>query len=127
VLDPDLHAELKRLAERFPTPDPAWHRFVPEIHEVIRDLFVALDAVAALPGAQAALVQHIENDAAPPDEDAGGPALAAARRRLRDLPAPQGEHPYLDEIQVTLEAADALLSALAAAGGEAEFARLQDG
>ena len=124
----ELLAEIRQFAERFPLPHPIWHRFVPEMHDAIRDLFVALDAIAALPLAQAELVRRVENDSDRPSDDAGGPAVRDARERLRNLAVPQGEHPYLDEIRVTLEAADALLSALALADGEAEFARrLQDG
>jgi hypothetical protein len=121
----ELLGELRRLAERFPLPHPIWHRFVAEMHDVIRDLFVGLDAIAAVPRAQAELIRQVEGDARP--LDAGGPAIAAARARLRELATPQGEHPYLDEILVTLEAADAVLAALAIAGGEEAFAeRLQE-
>ena len=119
----ELLAEIRRLGERFPLPHPIWHRFVPEMHAVVRDLFVALDAIAALPQAQAELVRRVDDGSSRPVEDTAGPALAAARRRLRDLAVPEGEHPYLDEIRLTLEAACAVLSALAGAMGEAEFAR----
>ena len=124
----ELVDEIRRLAERFPLPHPIWHRFVAEMHDVIRDLFVALDAITMLPLARVELARRVENDVGPVTDDAGGPAVRAARERLRNLPVPQGEHPYLDEIRVTLEAADALLSALAVADGESEFARrLQEG
>jgi len=116
--------EVRRLAERFPLPHPRWHGFVPEMHEVVRDLFVGLDAIATLPRLRAQLLRFVEDEAPAPAPDAGRPALAAARARLRDLPVPQGEHPYLDEIVVTLEAAELVLGALAAADGEAAFARL---
>ena len=119
----ELLAEVRRLAERFPLPHPIWHRFVPEMHEVIRDLFLALDAIAVLPRAQTELVRQIQHEADRLLDSAGGPAVAAARARLRDLPTPQGEHPYLDEILVTLEAAEAVLAALTVPGGEETFAR----
>lgn len=120
----ELLAELRRLAERFPLPQPSWHRYVPEMHAVVRDLFAAIDAVAALPAAQAELARLVEGESGSTDARAGGPQLAAARERLRGLPVPQGEHPYLDEIVVTLEAAEAVLGALGAAvGGEAAFGR----
>jgi hypothetical protein len=118
----ELLDELRRLAKRFPLPHPIWHRFVPEMHEVVRDLFTALDAIATLPRAQLELVLQVEANAEHANENAGGPALAAAQARLRDLPIPQGEHPYLDEILITLQAAKAALAALAAADGEAAFA-----
>ena len=119
----ELLAELRRLAERFPLPHPIWHRFVPEMHDVIRDLFVALDVIAVLPGARAELLRRVEGVARQPPDESGSPVIAAARARLRALPVPQGEHPYLDEILVTLEAAEAVLAALATADGEAAFAR----
>lgn len=119
----ELLADVRRLAERFPLPHPIWHRFVPEMHDVIRDLFVALDAIAELPEAQVELARRIENGSDRAADDAGGPAIRDACERLRNLAVPQGEHPYLDEIRVTLDAAGALLSALVAADGEAEFAR----
>jgi hypothetical protein len=123
----ELVDEIRRLAERFPLPHPIWHRFVPEMHDVVRDLFVALDAIAELPDVQAELARRVADESDRPPDDAGGPALRAARARLRDLPVPQGEHPYLDEICVTLDAADTLLSALAVADGEAEFERRLQG
>lgn len=119
----ELIAEIRRLAERLPLPHPSWHRFVTEMHVVVRDLFVALDTVAVLPEAQAELAHRVGSHSDRPAADAGGPSVAAARERLRNLPVPEGEHPYLDEIRVALEAADELLCALAAGGGEAEFAR----
>lgn len=119
----ELLTDVRRLAERFPLPHPIWHRFVAEMHVVIRDLFVALDVIAVLPRAQAELVRQVEGEAHRPLADAGGPSVAAARGRLRGLPVPEGEHPYLDEILVTLEAAEAVLAALAVADGEATFAR----
>lgn len=123
----ELVDEIRRLAERFPLPHPIWHRFVPEMHDVVRDLFVALDAIAELPDVQAELARRVDDESDRPPDDAGGPAVRAARERLRDLPVPQGEHPYLDEIRVTLDAADTVLSALAVADGEAEFGRRLQG
>jgi hypothetical protein len=118
----DLLAEVRRLAERVPLPHPIWHRFVPEMHAVVRDLFLALDTLAELPHAQAELVRSVDSDLRPALDDTGSPALAAARARLAGLPVPQGEHPYLDEIMLTLEAAGAVLAALTVAGGEDAFA-----
>jgi hypothetical protein len=44
--------------------------------------------------------------------DAGDGELAAATPRLRVLPLPAGEHPFLDEITATVEAAGQALAAL---------------
>jgi hypothetical protein len=118
----ELLAELRRLAERLPLPHPYWHPYTGEMHVVVRDLFAALDAIALVPPAQVELLRHVEGEAELPPPDAGGPNVAAARRRLRDLPVPQGEHPYLAEIVPTLEAAAAALAALTVPGGEQAFA-----
>ena len=118
----DLLAELRRMAERLPLPHPFWHPYTDEMHVVVRDLFAALDAIALIPPAHVELLRHIEGEAEIPPPDAGGPAVAAARRRLRDLPVPQGEHPYLAEIVPTLEAAASALAALTVPSGEKAFA-----
>jgi hypothetical protein len=118
----ELLVELRRLAERFPLPHPLWHRFVPEMHAVVHDLFLALDALAELPQAQAALVRCVESDVDPALDNVDAPALAAPRARLRALPVPQGEHPDLDEILLRIEAAKAVFAALAVPGGEGAFA-----
>lgn len=115
-------AEMRSLVQRFPLPHPAWHRYVPEMHAVVIDAIAALDALAAASGAHEELHRQVGGEAASPAEDAGGPTIAAARRRLRELPIPSGEHPYLDEILLMLEAAEAALAALAVSGGESAFA-----
>ena len=114
----ELLAEMRRLAERFPVPHPLWHRYVPQMREVIADFRAAVVALESLPDAHDELLRQVEGTADDVAADAGGPALAAARERLRSLPVPEGEHPYIDEILVGLEAADAALAALAAAGGD---------
>jgi hypothetical protein len=118
----ELVAELRRLAERLPLPHPFWHPFTAEMHVVVRDLFAALDAIVLVPQAQLELLRHVEGQAEMPPPDAGGPAVAAARRRLRDLPVPEGEHPYIAEIVPTLDAAALALAALTVPGGEQAFA-----
>jgi hypothetical protein len=120
--DDDLLDELRALVERFPLPHPLWHRYVGEMHEMIVDLTAALDALATLSRARDELRRHVDGDADPPPEHAGGPTVAAARARLRALPVPQGEHPYLDEILLTLEAAEAALAALASSDGDRALA-----
>ena len=89
----------------------------------VADLLVALDAIGTLPAAQAELARQIDGDADYPPDAAGGLTLMAARLRLRELPLPQGEHPFLDEIVDALDAAEAALPALASVeGGDAAFA-----
>jgi hypothetical protein len=117
-----LLGELRTLLERLPLPHPLWHPYVSEMHEVVFDATAALDAVARFPQAHPELRLQVAGDADYPPDGAGGPALAAARARLRALPIPHGEHPYLDEILVALDAAEAALATLAAAGGESAFA-----
>ncbi|MGH2933691.1 MAG: hypothetical protein ACRDL2_04145 [Gaiellaceae bacterium] len=119
----ELLEEIARLRERLPIPHPSWHGYVAEMRQMTADLQAAVEAIRELPAAQAELVRRLEGDAEYPDEDAGGPALAAARERLREIPVPAGEHPFLDEISPTLEAAEAVLAALSSvAGGDAAFA-----
>jgi hypothetical protein len=122
----ELLSELRRLAERMPLPHPFWHPYTGQMHVVVRDLFAAIDAIALLPHAQVELLSHVEGRAEAPPPDAGGPTVAAARKRLRDLPLPDGQHPYLFEIVPTLEAAAAALAALTVPGGEQAFASQLD-
>ncbi|HEY3541997.1 MAG TPA: hypothetical protein VGK79_05600 [Gaiellaceae bacterium] len=113
---------MHRLAERFPVPHPFWHRYVPLMRDVLADFRAAVAALEALPDAQHELVRQVDGTRDGVAADAGGPALAAARERLRSLPVPEGEHPYIDEILVGLEAASAALAALAATGRGDVFA-----
>jgi hypothetical protein len=113
--------EMRVLVERLPLPHPFWHQFVPEMDVVVIDARAAIDALASLPQAATQLLRQIEEHADHPDDQAAGPTIAAARARLRALPVPQGEHPYLDEILLALEAAQAALGALAATGAEDAF------
>lgn len=123
----ELLEELRRLVTRFPIPHPSWHAHVPEILAVIRDLEAAIAALRTLPDAQAELLLLVEGQARPPQEEPSGEALAGAQGRLRALPIPAGEHPFLDEISVTIEAAEAALAALASSrGGRRAFAAARD-
>jgi hypothetical protein len=117
-----LLAELRTLVERMPLPHPVWHRYVPEMHAAVVVATAALDVLEQLPEAAAELRRQVEGDAAYPDDAAGGPAIAAARARLRAVPIPEGEHPYLGEIMLALEAAEAALATLAATAADSEFA-----
>lgn len=116
-----LIAELRTLIERLPLPHPLWHRYVPEMHAAVTDATAALEALEQLPGAAAELRRQIEGEATYPEDGAGGAAIAAARGRLRAVPIPQGEHPYLDEIMLALEAAEVALATVAAIGADDAF------
>lgn len=118
----ELVAELESLARELPVPHPSWHGFVPEMREMTASLLVATAAIRTLPEALEELARQVEGSAEYPPDDAGGAALAEARRQLRRLPLPAGQHPFLDEIVPTYEAAEAALAALAAVpGGEEAF------
>lgn len=81
------------------------------MHEVVDDLTAALDAVASSPAALQGLVNAVAGDL-PEPLDPAGPSLAGAHARLRDLPLPAGEHPYLGEIVLALEGARAAIAVL---------------
>ena len=120
-------AELQRLADRFPVPQPSWHAQVPEMRAVLHDLRGAIAVLDSQNDARAELVRLIDEEAQPAADGEGGPALTATRRRLRELTIPAGEHPFLDEIVVTIEAAEAALAALSASpDGERAFAAALD-
>jgi hypothetical protein len=114
--------QLAVLIERLPLPHSFWHRYVPEMHAVVVDARAALDALAGSPGAAGELHRQVQGEASYPEDLAGGPTIAAARARLRALPIPKGEHPYLDEILLALEAAEAALATLAAVEADETFA-----
>jgi hypothetical protein len=119
----ELIAEIARLGERLPIPAASWHAYVAELRGMTADLRAAVEAIRLLPGADAELLRRIAEEGDGVDGPGTGPALADARRRLRSVPVPAGEHPFLDEILPTLEAAEAVLAALAAVpGGDAAFA-----
>jgi hypothetical protein len=119
----ELIAEIARLGARLPIPDASWHAYVAELRGMTADLQAAVAAIRVLPGADAELLRQIAEEGDGADGPGAGPALADARRRLRSVPVPAGEHPFLDEILPTLEGAEAVLAALAAVpGGDAAFA-----
>jgi hypothetical protein len=119
----DVLDEVERLARGLPIPNPSWHGCVPEMHAMRANLLAAVVAIRELPAAAHELLRQVDGAADRPPDDAGGPFLRRARRELRSLPLPAGEHPFLDEIMPTFEAAEAALAALASVhGGEAAFA-----
>lgn len=121
MTDAELLAHIRRLARDFPFPDSRWHAYVSLIQDVVDDLNAASDAIGASPRAATELARLIEQERFPAVEPPG-PALAAAGSRLRELPVPDGEHPYVDEIRLALEAAAAAIAALSSVpGGEQAF------
>lgn len=113
----ELLAELRGLCERLPVPGADWHPHVAAIAACRDDLADAIEAVAARPAARARLEALLADEAEPAfDHTAADPGTAAAYERLRALPVPEGQHPFLAEILPALEALELLLVALAAAG-----------
>jgi hypothetical protein len=95
--------DLLQLAERLPVPDAGWHPHATLIRAVRDELLADLERLRALPDAEERLTSLLGVDLAPRP----GSALAA-------LPAPEGRHPFLDEILPVLEAARLVQGALAA-------------
>jgi hypothetical protein len=106
-------AVLRELARSFPIPEPGWHGYVEEMRACRRDLEDAAEAIDSDPVASAALERLTDGDG-PADAGAPPAAVAAALDRLEALPVPEGEHPFLDEIVPTLQAARLALHAVAA-------------
>lgn len=111
---------LWELAARFPVPEERWHAHVPAMRRCVRDFRAAIQAVQADLWAAAALDRIIE-DGKEPAVPSG--LVAEALGRLDELPAPEGEHPFIGEILPTLAAMRAALYAVAAsADAMREFA-----
>ena len=111
----ELLAELQRLCERLPLPQPGWHPYVDQIAACRADFEHALALAAERPGALAVLERLLDADPRPAFDAEASPALTTAWRRLEALPLPDGQHPYLDEILSTLDAHRLLLVALSQA------------
>lgn len=109
----ELYELVGTLAAAFPVPDPSWHRHVPEMRVCLVDLRRALAVAERLPAVLELATEAVEGELAEGfDADHAGAELRAAHARLGLLPAPAGEHPYLDEILPTLEAMAAMLVAV---------------
>jgi hypothetical protein len=111
----ELLAELRRLT-RLPVPQPVWYPYVPLIGACRHEFEQALALAAAHPDALdllAALADGAAQLAFDPDASR---ELSAAWRRLEALPIPEGQHPYLDDILLALEALRLLLVALSHSG-----------
>jgi hypothetical protein len=112
VTEPEEMAVLRQLAAAFPVPDGRWHAFSDEIHGCREDFAAALDVIAGDPAATAALLDALAGRAT--TRRVGDPALERAAARLAALPAPEGRHPFVDDIFPGLEGMHAALAALAA-------------
>lgn len=112
MTEPEEVVVLRQLAAAFPVPDGRWHGFSEEIAACRADLAAAVESIAGDETALAALRRGIDGDTAAPRP--GEPELAAAVARLEALPAPEGRHPFVDDILPALEAMHVALAALAA-------------
>ncbi len=108
----ELLAELHRLCERLPVPQPGWHPYVDQIASCRADFEHALALVAEQTQALERAAALLDGATEPVFDAAASPDLTAAWRRLEALPLPSGQHPYLDEILPALEAHRLLLAAL---------------
>lgn len=112
----ELLAELHRLCERLPVPQPGWHPYVDQIASCRADFEHALALAADQPAALELVAAFLDGGTEPTFEADSPPELIAAWRRLEALPLPSGQHPYLDEILPALEAHRLLLIALSTSG-----------
>lgn len=102
--------ELRAIWERVPLPREARHPGAAAIARLDEEVRAAFAVLAVDRGARAALARILAG---------GAPTAAAgALARLRELPRPDGKHPYLAEILPGLEAAEAVLAAVAPRAGE---------
>lgn len=109
----ELLSELRSLAEKLPLPQPSsGHPYIPQIVACRDDFLWALEAAEARPAALDVLADLIDGDAMAAIDPAASPELLEAWERLRALPLPQGQHPYLGEIMSALGALRLLLVAL---------------
>jgi hypothetical protein len=106
-----LH-ELRVLCARLPVPQPTWHPYVPMILRCREDFEYALALAAERPEVIVRAAELVHDEKEPTLDPGAPPELAAAYERLRALPEPDGQHPFLDEIVPALEAMRILLVAL---------------
>ena len=101
-----LVEELRAVWDRVPIPRDEWHPGAAAISRLDADVREAFAVLAEDGDARAELRRVLEEDAVVTAEPGG--ALA----RLRDLPRPDGKHPYLADVLPGLEAAEAVLAAV---------------
>jgi hypothetical protein len=90
--------DLRELVERMPVPGGDWHPHAATIRRFREDVLRDLDRLAADPAAAARLEALLD---AVPDVPV-------------DVPVPEGEHPYLDEIRPVIEVARLVRATLGA-------------
>lgn len=108
----ELLADLRRLCNRLPVPQPDWHPYVAKIAACRDDFEHALALAADAPQTLDLVAALVDGDLQPAFDEVASAELATAWRRLEALPLPSGQHPYLDEILPALEAHRLLLVAL---------------
>ncbi len=96
MAEPELVVVLRELLDACPVP-AQWHPGYEAIGEVFADFRAAVEALEGAGTAPRGDEQE---------------AVAAARARLEALPRPEGQHPYLDTIEPTLEAIEAAFDLL---------------
>jgi hypothetical protein len=101
-----LVEELRAVWAGVPIPT-GWHPGAAAIARLDEDVRAAFAVLAEDAAARAALARILEGEPGRSVEPRG--ALA----RLRELPRPDGKHPYLAEIMPGLEVAEAVLAAVA--------------
>ncbi|HEX6762794.1 MAG TPA: hypothetical protein VF094_08345 [Gaiellaceae bacterium] len=112
----ELLHELRGLCTRLPVPQPTWHPYADQIAACRQDFEWALALATRHPATLELLALLIEGELDPGPDPEAPPRSAAAARRLRSLPRPNGQHPYLDDILPALDALQLLLIALGRTG-----------
>jgi hypothetical protein len=108
----DVLWELRRLCAQLPVPQPGWHPYVAHIAGCRHDFEHALTLTAQHPAALDLFAALADGDLDLTFDSASSPELTSAWQRLEELPIPEGQHPYLDDILPALEALRLLLVSL---------------
>lgn len=126
--DTELLAELRSVWARVPLPRDLWHPWSETIRQLHEDVRTALAALADDEEGRRALARLLADEAQTTAPAAPADAVAAAIGRLAALPRPDGKHPYLEDVLPGLEAAEALLGAVAhSPAARRRFAELRRG
>lgn len=108
----DVLRDLRSLCARLPVPQPGWHPYVALIAACRHDFEHALTLSGEHPAALDLFADLADGALDLTFDSAGPPELTSAWRRLKQLPIPEGQHPYLDDILPALEALRLLLVSL---------------
>jgi hypothetical protein len=108
----DILWELRRLCAGLPVPQAGWHLYVALIAGCRQDFEHALALTAEHPAALDLFAALTDGELDLTFDPAGSPELTSAWQRLDELPIPEGQHPYLDDILPALEALRLLLVSL---------------